>query len=165
MEYATQINEQICDDNYLRFVGYTEDNINIKKYYSSATVDTISHKVTQLLMGVDPQNRPIIVPNKTICHVMSQIYDSFRPQTGDIYGRYNVPSGSGAEDYVQNMIDQTIEIIVSDIRNNLEMEQNNAKLSIWDTVYGDFNEKGLRQHAPIKVRNKRPAPLQFNMNY
>ena len=76
-----------------------------------------------------------------------------------------MPSGNSSESYVQNMIDQVIEVITSDVSNNLEMEENNRKLSIWTTVYGDFNQSGLRQHAPIKIRKKRPQPLMFNMNY
>jgi hypothetical protein len=96
---------------------------------------------------------------------MNDIYESYRPPTGDIFSRYIVPSGTSSESYVQNMIDQVIEVITSDVRNNLGMEECNKKLSIWTTVYGDFNSSGLRQHAPIKVRNKRPTPMLFQMNY
>jgi hypothetical protein len=63
------------------------------------------------------------------------------------------------------MINQTINLIVNDVKNNLETEENNKKLTIWTTVYGDFNEQGLRSHPPIKIRNKKPASMQFNMNY
>ena len=161
MEYG----ENLCDFGYIKHVGYSENNECIKTYFDVRTVSTISHKVTQLLQGVDPENRPIIVPTSTICSVMNDIYESYRPPTGDIYSRYTVPSGTSSESYVQNMIDQVIEVITSDVRNNLEMEENNRKLTVWTTVYGDFNEHGLRQHAPIKVRNKRPAPMQFMMNY
>lgn len=163
MEYAMPIDN--CDYMSMKYVGWQENNECIKKYFSQNTVKIISNKVTELLMGVNPQNRPILVPDKTICSVMSTIYYNFRPPTGDIYGRYNVPNGMGPEDYVQNMIDQVIEVIVSDVSSNLLMEENNAKLSIWTTVYGDFNEHGLRQVPPIKVRNKRPQPMQFMMNY
>jgi hypothetical protein len=165
MEYATEICGPICDDNYIKHVGYKESNPCIRQYFDVSTVRTISKKVTELTLGVDPQNRPIVVPSSTICNVMSDIYESYRPSTGDIYSRYIVPSGTTSESYVQNMIDQVIEVIVSDIRNNLEMEENNRKLSVWSTVYGDFNDQGLRQHPPIKVRNRHPAYGQFNMNY
>ena len=161
MEYGTEI---ICDDNYIKHVGYFPNNC-IKEYFNAKTVKLISNKITQLTLGVDENNRPIIVPNKTICKIMNDIYNTYKPPTGDIYSRYNVSSGITSENYVQNMIDQVIEIIVSDIKNNLEMEENNRKLSIWTTVYGDFNEHQLRQHPPIKIRNKRPASMQFNMNY
>lgn len=154
MEYATPICASgQCDDNYYRYVGWQESNDCIRKYFSPENIQTISAKVTQLLQGVDPMGRPIVVPYKTICHVLSEIFDSYRPPTGDIYGRYNVPTDE-PDNYVQSMIDQTIEIITSDVKNNLEMDENNRKLSIWTTVYGDFNSAGLRQHAPIKVRDK-----------
>ena len=35
-------------------------------------------------MGVDKHNRPIIVPDKTICNVMSTVYANYRPETGDV---------------------------------------------------------------------------------
>lgn len=157
--------QNLYDFGYIKHVGYSENNDCIKKYFAPNTIKLISYKITQLLEGVDEQNRPIIVPNKTIIGVMNDIYESYRPETGDIYSRYVVPSGTTSESYVQNMIDQVIEIITSDVRNNLEMEENNKKLSIWTTVYGDFNEHGLQQHPQIKIRNKRPTPLMFNMNY
>lgn len=165
MEYGTKICGTICDSNYVKYVGYEQSNTCVKKYFSKSNVNTISRKITELLQGVDPENRPIVVPDTTICSVMSDVYDSYRPPTGDIHSRYIVPSGTSSESYVQNMIDQTIEIITSDVKNNLEMEEHNRKLTIWTTVYGDFNDHGLRQHPPIKLRNKRPAPMQFNMNY
>ncbi len=165
LEYLLYKKAQICDSNYYRYVGYKESNECIRAYFSADTVNIISNKVTELLMGVDPLNRPIIVPDENICAVMSAIFDNFRPATGDIYSRYNIPQGDGVGSYVQSMIDQTIEVITTDVRNNLEMEENNKKLTAWTTVYGDFNQHGLRQHAPIKIRNRRPDPMQFNMNY
>lgn len=165
MEYGTEIYAFNCDDNYLKHVGYSENNDEIKKYFDMETVRIISKKVTELTMGVDTQNRPIVVPQSTICSVMNDIYSNYQMPTGDIYSRYNIPSGDTSDSYRQNMIDMVIEVIVSDIRNNLGIEENNKKLSIWNTVYGDFNSENLRQHAPIKIRNKRPAPMLFMMNY
>lgn len=161
MEYA----QPIHDPNTIRHVGYRGTSECIDRYYSRETVRMISRKVTELTRGVDIQNRPIVVPEERIRNVMDDIYISYRPPVGDIHTRYIIPSGTGSESYVQSMIDQVIEVITSDIRNNLEMEQYNSTLSKWTTMYGDFNEHGLRQHAPIKVRHKRPSPLQFNMNY
>ena len=69
MEYGTKLNE-ICNLNKMRHVGYTESNDCIKKYFSQPTVNMISKKCTELLMGVDPQNRRIIVPDDIICNVM-----------------------------------------------------------------------------------------------
>ena len=173
MEYGKKIYGGDCgpiapavvNDSFIKHVGYEESNLCIKKYYSQNTIDTISHKITQLLQGVDPKNRRIIVPDKTISSIMNAVKSDYRPPIGDIHSRYIVPSGINSESYVQNMIDEVIEIITSDVRNNVGMEEANSKLSIWTTVYGDFNKHGLQAHAPIKIRNKRPTPMQFNMNY
>jgi hypothetical protein len=152
------------DLNYTRYVGWRELNDCIKKYFSQQTVDLISKKVTELTRGVDKLNRPIKVPDYLIQNVMDGVYQGFRPSTGDIYSRYIVSNGE-QQNMVQSMIDQTIEIITSNIRNQLGMDENNEKLSVWVQVYGDFNTAGLRQHAPIKTLNRRPATMQFHMNY
>jgi hypothetical protein len=164
------MDETKLDDNYTRFVGWSQslgcangtDGLN--EYYSPTTVKTISYKLTELLMGVDKDNRPIIVPDQTIINVMNEVENSFKPETGDIYTRYTIPSRQ-TTDMVQDMISQTIEIIYKDISNNLGMIENNNSLSIWTTVYGDFNAHGLRQHSQIKVRENRPQRMAFNMNY
>jgi len=166
MEYGTEIDcsEYMIDQNYNRYIGWNSEAEDcIQDFYSSDTVKLISTKVSELLRGVDPQNRKIVVPNQTIINVMDGIQTSYRPQTGDIYGRYNVPNTP--IDNIKEMIDQTIELITTDVRNNLEIDENNRKLTVWTTVLGDFNEHGLKQHPPIKIRNKRPTPMQFNMNY
>lgn len=168
MEHGIEIDSNVLRDfGYIRNVGYKENNLCIQQYYSQDTVNIISNKITEILQGVDHLNRPIIVPDHLIINVMNSVYNTYRPETGDIYSRYNIPSlsQSSSESHVQNMIDQTIQIITSDVRNNLEMQQCNSKLTIWTTVLGDFNENGLRSHPKIKVRTKRPNPLQFNMNY
>ena len=166
MEYGEFIYDSIKkSDLYTQYVGYQDTNVCIEKYFSGYTVNIISKKVTELLMGVHPENRRIIVPDSTIYNVLDAIYQNYRPPTGYIYGRYNIPSGTTTESYVQDMIDQVIEVITSNVKNSLGMEENNRKLSIWTTVYGDFNEHSLRAHAPIKVRNKRPQPFMFNMHY
>jgi hypothetical protein len=164
MEYADNIYPN--DDNFYRFVGYShKENNCITEYFSQKTVDIIKNKVTELTLGVDPYNRPYVVADKVIYHVMSQIYDSFRPATGGIYTRYIMPSGTTSLSYVNNMINQVIEVITMDIKTTTGIEENNKKLTVWTTLYGDFNEHKLKQHSKIKVQNKRPAPFQFNMNY
>ena len=49
--------------------------------------------------------------------------------------------------------------------NEYEIEENNKKLTIWSTLYGDFNREGLRAHPPIKIRNRRIDQMSINMNY
>jgi hypothetical protein len=165
MEYATNITGNVCDKNFLRYVGYEQCNPALNKLYDPTTIKMVSNKISELLRGVDPQNKRIVVPDDIICDVISGCYDNYRPPTGDIFSRYIIPNDKGPNDNVQNIINQAIELITMQVRNTMEMNQNNEKLTIWTTVLGDFNEHKLRQHAPIKVLKKRPAPMQFNMNY
>jgi hypothetical protein len=172
MEYASNITGEIYNDQFIKHVGYKEHICSQqcgsllcpRQFYSKENIKIISEKITQLLMGVNKDNRPIIVPDKTIYSVMSSVYENFRPETGDIFTRYIVPK-SRSIGYIQNMTDKVINIIVTNVRVTLETEENNSKLTVWTTVLGDFNEHGLRSHSKIKLREKRPQPLMFNMNY
>jgi len=160
MEYAVPIENNF---DYLRYVGYQENGYN--SLFSQNTINTISRKVTELTMGVDPQNRRIVVPNDSIIGVLNSIWENFVPNVGSIYSRYTIPSGENQSNRIQYVIDQTIEVLVSNIQTNYGMELSNSKLTVWTTVLGDHNEHGLRSHDIIKVSRKHPARMQFNMNY
>jgi len=163
MEYATNICGDPCNYQNMKHVGFVSSTC-LDSFFSPTNIRMMSHKITELLMGVNQQNRPIIVPDKTICSVMSSVYENYRPETGDIYTRYNIP-GDGVENYIQKMIDETINIITSDVKVNLGMEEYNKTLSIWTTVLGDFNKNGLRSHPPIKIRERKAMSMLINMNY
>lgn len=163
MEYATPICEEPCNDQFVKHVGFVSSQL-LNDFYSKPNIARISAKISELLMGVDPQNRKIIVPDKTICAIMPSVYENFRPETGCIYSRYTIPNDNDPG-YIQQMTDQVISIITTDVKNNLGMEESNSKLSIWTTVLGDFNAHSLRSHPPIKLREKRPQPMAFFQNY
>jgi len=166
MEFAIPIDtSHEYDLNFKRYVGWEESNECIKGLFEQKTINMISRKISELLMGVDPQNRKIVVSDTVIGNMLSNIYQAYRPPTGDIHSRYIVPSGINPESMVQDIINQTIETITNSVRNESEMAENNSKLTAWTTVYGDFNEHQLRQHAPIKILNKRPNPFEFHMRY
>lgn len=160
--------QEICSDDYMRYVGwnYTVGLSPVYSlFFSPETVRKISQKVTQLLAGVDPTGRPIVVTDRVICHVMSQAFDSRTPKVGDIHTRYIIPDEAPRDD-LQTYINRTIETIVMAIKTEFGMIECNSKLSIWDaSLMGDFNRKGLRQHPPIKVSEKHPMRMMFNMNY
>lgn len=164
MEHGLKICGETIDMNYQRYVGWSENNLCVRKFYSPQTVKLISKKVTELTKGVDPKNRSIVVPDERIIEVMDGVYQGYTPPTGDIYTRYVVPNNE-QHNMVQSLIDQTIEIITSNIRNTIGIEEYNKTLSTWVQVYGDFNTHGLRSHDIIKTQEKRPTPMQFNMNY
>ena len=58
-----------------------------------------------------------------------------------------------------------IQSITSQIKDQYEMTECNNSLDIWNQVYGDFNKAGLRAHPKIKLREKHPQYMAFNMNY
>lgn len=172
MEYASilkgnplMVNGALANKDYMRYTGYDDSNGCNREYFSKETVRLISRKVTELTLGVDPQNRPIIVPDETIAGIMSEVNYSYRPATGDIFSRYTMVSDE-PENMVSNMINQVINIIVTDVKVNLETEQNNQKLTVWTSVLGEgVNAHGLRSHDVLKINNKKPKSFQFNMNY
>jgi hypothetical protein len=154
------------DNGYTKFIGWDNTvsaDVNFQFLWSPERLKVYQTKITQLLEGVSPDGRPIIVPLKTIGNVLYQCYESHRPQVGDIYSRFT--QSENTRDDVRDIVDRTINIIVSQIKNEYEVIDNNSKLSIWNTVYGDFNKHGLRQHPQIKVRKRRPSTMQFHMRY
>ena len=150
------------NNQYLQHVGYTNTNAGIATFFSRSTAEFISKKVTELLTEFYPQG--IIVPLERIIDIMNSIYEAYRPSTGDIYSRYTIPSNENAN-CIDEMINQVIEVIVTQVKDNMAMDQRNSQLTAWTQVLGTFNEEGLRSHAPIKIRHRRPTPMLMNMNY
>ena len=169
-------NGDIADLSYMRYPGWSQGNLvnypdrddpnktALDAFFSENTIKFISDKITQLTLGVDPKNRPIVVPYERITEVMNSVFWNYKPSVGDIYSREILPSDE-QQNMIERMISQTIEIITNNIRNELGMIQSNLKLSAWVQVYGDFNVHQLRSHPIIKTLENRPATMQFNMNY
>jgi len=132
--------------------------------YSPETIKKISNIITKSLKGVDPQGRDIVVGDNVIKSVLSSIIESHIPRSGDIYSKYQImyndPNNSA-----NDIIAKAIEVITYTTRNGTEMVTNNGKLSVWDNLFGDFNKHGLRAHAPIKLRERHPDYMLFNMRY
>ena len=57
----------------------------------------------------------------------------------------------------------TIGYIVDYISSEFEIEKQNRNLSIWVTNF--LPEYNMRQTPKIKLREKRPTSMIFNMNY
>ena len=171
MEYG----KQLCptplshdiDIGFKKYVGWQSnaDNPNFQFLFGHDRMLMYQQKITDLLQGVGPDGRPIIVPLETIGSVLFQCYETNNPKVGDIYSRYIQADIESRRNDVRDIVDRTINIIVSQIRNEYEMAANNRKLTVWNTLYGDFNKEGLRAHPPIKVRKRRSERMQFHMNY
>jgi hypothetical protein len=164
----TSLNNTSYNSGYLANVGWEETNqgnFQLDALFSEENLKTMQKAITRALDGVDPEGRNIIVGLENIASVMSSVYRfSTRPNIGDIHTRYIIPQAELRCD-IRSIINQTINIIVSNIKNQTEMETNNKKLTVWSTLYGDFNKEGLRSHAPIKIRRKHPQYMAFQMNY
>lgn len=175
MEYA----DYICGDElsninhqFLRHVGYSDFNNNTSYYknddkfyqhfFSKENIEKIQNEISKNLK--DTKGNPIIVSINVITGVMSNIYENFTPETGDIYNRYNIPN-KNTVNYISQMNSQVITVIINYINNENEIINNNKKLTVWTTVLGEFNKEGLRSHSKIKLREKRPMSMQFNMKY
>ena len=64
-----------------------------------------------------------------------------------------------------NIINDTTERIVSDITIENNMIKNNNKLDRWTTILGDNNKHGLRSYSNIKLNEKKPPSMLFNMTF
>ena len=98
MEYGQIISElpvclTKCNTNYLKHPGWKySTNCNLEEMFAPENINNLSKIITSELEGVDPNGRNIVVPNKTICNVLSSIYQNFVPPTGDIVTRYIIPN-------------------------------------------------------------------------
>jgi hypothetical protein len=156
--------ESIDSNQYVGWETQTSWNTFLMKLFSKQTVKTIQQKTSEYLMGVDEQGRRIVPSERIVESALLGVFNNYRPNTGDIYGKYTVVNDNSRDDY-SYIVDQVISLLVRNIRNDLEMQSNNSKLTIWTTLLGDFNEHGLRQYPPIKLKNKRPDPMLFHMRY
>lgn len=156
-------------DNGIQNVGWDYTKDEEEKYafiFSQTNLDYLSSTISDALRGVDPQNRKIIIPDDKICNVLSTVYKyATRANIGDIYSKYIVGTIETRND-IKDINNQTINIIVSAIRDEIEMTQYNQSLSVWDScLLGDFNRQGIRAHPPIKILKRRPQPMYFFENY
>ena len=155
----------LANQNYIRYVGWpvTESEFD-REFFSQWTLNYISNKLKVLLKCLRKDGRPYVVADEVIANVMSTAYATYRPQLGDGYFMLTQPQEHPRND-PKTLTDIVIEIIYDYIVNEEQMKQNNEKLTIWTTVYGDFNEHGLRQHPVIKVNDRNINKVRFNMNY
>jgi hypothetical protein len=156
------------DMSYMAHVGWRETSSGCKVLdflYSPSNLQNLQKTLKELLKDVHPEGKTIVVPEKQIAEVLSNIYQNQTKQNvGDIYSRYIIPQEQERND-VQSINKQTIQAIYNMLKTQFEVEANNKKLTIWNSLYGDFNDQGLRAHPPIKIRKKHGQYMAFNMKY
>ena len=156
---------KIMNENHYRHVGWSTSEQEFDKlFFSTKTVKYISERLKELLKCLRKDKRPIIVADKVISHMMSEVFSKNRPQLGDMYTMLNIPPENLRDD-MHTMCEMVIEMIFSTIKTEYEMEENNKGLTIWTSVLGDFNAHGLRQYTTIKLNEKNINKVRFNMNY
>ena len=69
------------------------------------------------------------------------------------------------EKNIFTIIYDTIAHIYSILTIEQNVKKNNEKLDKWNTILGDNNKHGIRQYSEIRVNNKKPPGMLFNMNY
>lgn len=155
----TEYNEFYLTDYQKRYVGSNiNDNAVVQQFFSKTTVDFISKEITDATLDVDERKRKIILPDDKILHLMNSVYLSYNPPQG-------FDSNWTPQQYYDSLINQVIYQAVFDITNVLGREQCVQKYSVWDSVLGDYNRRGLRGYGPIKLRERRPNTMEFNMKY
>jgi hypothetical protein len=113
-------------------------------FFSKQNIFNISLEITKRLKGVHPEGKNIIVSDENIISVMDSVYNATYKD-------------------VQKMTMMTIAYIVDAISTEFKTIEQNNKLSIWVTQYTD--DWGIKQVPKLKMREKRPTPMIFNMNY
>jgi hypothetical protein len=148
----------------MRYVGYDKDYNRNAAIFTEENVQLIQREVSRLLRGVDPRGRIIQVTKDVVVKALDNIAQGYTPETGAPYGRFMFDDDCRRNDPAA-IVTQTINFIVSAVKTDIEIQDANSKLTVWTTVLGDFNEHGIRRHPELKMRERRPDPMMFNMNY
>ena len=168
MEYGRVFEDKdgkVMNENFYRFIGWSQSEQEFDKvFFSIQNLRSISERLKDLLKCLRKDGRPMIVADRVIAHIMSEVFSKNRPQLGDIYTIFNVPAAEPRND-LKTMNDMVVQIIFNNIKTEYEMEENNRGLTVWTTVLGDFNKHGLRQYTDIKLNEKNINKVRFNMNY
>jgi len=146
---------------YIAHVGYKDTSLNVRALFSTETLFLISNAVTNNLRDIYAPG--IIVSLALINNVLNALYEAYRTPSGDPITMYNVVSNENPN-MVDALINQTINVITGSVKSQLIIERNNFKLNKWDTVLGTHNAQGIRSHPVLKINDKRPQSMMFNMH-
>lgn len=120
--------------NY-RYSAFTQgDSCVYSELFNPKTIESVSGEITRRLEGVHPDNKQIIIPDRSIISVIDSYYTN---------GNYA---------NTQLILMQTIMTIVNQVKTEYEMIKQNQKLSIWVTKMDGSGD--LQQTSDIKLRKK-----------
>lgn len=136
-----------CAMRETQYVGHQFSEPYVEMF-SDKNIKMMSKKITQLLTLVNPplkvdengRVRPIAVPDTTIKNLLYTLYENYRWRPQDI-------------------IDYAIEVIYSQIKNEMMINKQNKNLSAWVLQYN--GDHGIRRYPKIKLRERRPTQQNF----
>lgn len=151
---------------YLKYIGWdsTMQNNNIRELWKKENLIEYQKIIAEKSRQYHPENRPILVSLDNIGDILFQCYQSHNPNVGDIYSRYIMDNTDLQRNDIDSIVERTINTILNHLQALYTTQQCNKKLTIWNSLYGDFNQVGLRSHSDIKIRKKR-IPYQIHMRY
>ena len=164
-EYGVSLGPGPHDYNALSHVGWNSDiDCKVNCYndlFKQPTVNYISSTVTKYLRPM--RKEPTVVCDQEIRGMITSVFNI--EAGGDMPGIYTKDTFNLPANHYKRIVDIVIQSITSQIKNQYEMQECNNSLDIWNQLYGDFNKAGLRQHPKIKLRERHPQYMMFNMNY
>lgn len=152
------------DNQYYSYVGRDNSSIGQTGYQYFFSIENMKYLSDTIHRKLLEAGHNIVITDEVLGDVMSSINRDNTPKIGNIYTLFTIPS-TNIRDDVQNMNDRVVNTIVSNILDTEDAKKWNESLNIWDTVYGDFNRKGLRSHSIIRKKEKDIMKGQFNENY
>ena len=143
--YGKSLINEAYETNYPKYSLYEYSDEPVRHaFFNTSNLRYISNTITKKLQGVHPEGKKIIVPDQEILKMMTNVS----------LNNYND---------INLMNDMVVNIIVDYIKDEFEMTAENNKLNIWVTQYTP--DTTLRRNSEIKIRNKHPTRMVFNMNY
>jgi hypothetical protein len=130
--------------------GSTEDD-----FFSAASEKLVADMATEQLNAQFPE-KEFFLKKELVQGVMASIEKSSMPSEIGIFA----VRGS----YLFELLDKSVNFLVSSIATEQRTIENNEALSLWDTVLSDSNRHGLRSHAKIKI-NEKKMPSKISMRY
>ena len=162
-EYGVLLTDVPHDYNYVKYVGWQElgETNTYTLLFGQQNVNMLSNAITTYLWKLD--NTSKVVPDSDIREIITSVWNS--EKGGKTSGIYTKDIFDIKHTPFKRINEIVIQTITSQIVNMQQMEECNNSMDIWNQLYGDFNKAGLRAHPKIKLREKHPQLMMFNMNY
>jgi hypothetical protein len=134
--YTNMVGDQQMNHNYRYAAGYNATQ-NYLAFLNDSSIKYMSQVITDMLRGIHPEGKNIVVPNETIISVADSVLQN-SPQKADV---------------MQQMV---ISYIVDWIKTDFENTEKNNKYSIWVQKYDE--DTGLQRFNDVKLNKKMRSP-------